>query len=88
MSVGILYIYTSRNESFSNMIFVDVHHIGDEFHYMFTCSFFTVERQLYLRPCFYQKSSSLIMYNLMNSLNHKTLINLCKFIEVIVANFK
>ena len=58
--------------------------IGDEFHYLFKCSHFTNERILYLKPYFYRRPNILKLRELYSSSNRKTLINLAKFVELIM----
>ena len=62
--------------------------IGDEFHYLFKCSHFTNERTLYLKPYFYRRPNILKLRKLYSSSNRKTLINLAKFVELIMKTFE
>ena len=62
--------------------------IGDEFHYLFKCSHFTNERTLYLKPYFYRRPNILKLKELYSSSNRKTLINLAKFVELIMKTFE
>ena len=62
--------------------------IGDEFHYHFKCSHFTNERTLYLKPYFYRRPNILKLRELYSSSNRKTLINLAKFVELIMKTFE
>ena len=58
--------------------------IGDEFHYIFNCKFFSKERKQFIHSDFYTKPNTLKMQDLFNSQDELTLKNLCKFIAVIV----
>lgn len=57
--------------------------IGDEFHYLLVCSYFTQERQKYLKPYYYTRPNTLKLEQLINTKNVKSLRNLCKFIDII-----
>ena len=61
--------------------------LGDEFHYIFICKFFSKERKKYLDHNFCTKPNVLKMQELFNSQEKLTLINLCKFIAIIVKKF-
>ena len=67
------------------------HAIGDEFHYIFTCSFFSNDRKRYIQnvESKYRKFPSAFNLNsLFNvGLSGPRLIQLCKFIEIIMRNF-
>lgn len=61
---------------------------GDEFHYIFKCDYFLNERKQYLRKCYWKNPSCIKYYNLMNSSGRKELLDLCKFIHIIMDKFK
>ena len=57
--------------------------IGDEYHYMFICNHFAIERKLFLKKFYLSSPSAVKLQYLFNS-NGQKLINLCKFIVVIL----
>ena len=57
--------------------------IGDEYHYILKCPFFSEERKLYLRKRFYKRPNIMGFKEIMSSSNKQILINLCKFIKTI-----
>ncbi len=57
--------------------------IGDEFHYIFNCTYFNAKRFVYLSQFYYQHPSTEKMSLLFNS-KGDVLLNLCKFIEYVV----
>ena len=61
--------------------------IGDEFHYIMLCNFFSAERKQYLAPYFYEKPNTIKFSELFNHESTSTLNNLCKFISCIVKKF-
>ena len=61
--------------------------VGDEFHYLFECSFFNKCRKQYL-PAFCRTNSSSFKFNLiMNHTNDTTIFKLSKFIKIILLKF-
>ena len=61
--------------------------IGDEYHYLFTCDYFTSDRKLYLKPYFYVKPNIRKYRELFTSSNEPTLIKLSKFVAIIMEKF-
>jgi len=61
--------------------------IGDEFHYLFECAAFTVDRNKYLKQFFITRPNTLKMNQLFNSDNPKTLRNLASFVKIIMLKF-
>ncbi len=61
--------------------------IGDEFHYIFHCPSFKSERSKFIPQKILDKPSTYTMSTLFNS-KDKVLINLCKFIIIIMKNMK
>ena len=61
--------------------------IGDEYHYLFTCDYFTSDRKLYLKPYFYVKPNIRKYRELFTSTNEATLIKLSKFVAIIMEKF-
>ena len=62
--------------------------IGDEYHYIMTCTFFNEIRELYLPAYFKNRPSVFKFVNLMNTTKPKILFNLAKFIRVILEIFQ
>lgn len=55
--------------------------LGDEFHYLLTCEYFTRERKMHIKTYFY-KNPNILKYNeLMNTTDIPTLKKLCIFIS-------
>lgn len=61
--------------------------VGDEFHYLFSCSYFKKDRSKYLKPYFYARPNTLKVSELFNSSNLETLRNLSKFCQIIMSKF-
>lgn len=61
--------------------------LGDEFHYLLVCPFFNVERKMLLKRYFYLRPNILKYKTLLQSTNKKTLLNLSKFVELILKTF-
>lgn len=59
--------------------------IGDEFHYLFECSFFDNERKLFLKPYFFKRPNMYKFEQLMTTSNKTEYIKLCKFIKCILS---
>lgn len=62
--------------------------IGDEFHYLFRCEFFKSERKLLIDDYYTICPNTLKMKKLFNCIETKTLINLSKFVKIIMDSFK
>ena len=73
------------NDKNCKLCCIDV--LGDEYHYIFICSFFTSDRKKYLNPHFYRQPNSAKMFELYNSRDVMVLINLCKFAQIISLKF-
>jgi len=58
--------------------------IGDEFHYLFTCSALKKDRNTYIDKYYFLNPSSYKMHQLFNTTNKNTIIKLCKFISIIM----
>ena len=61
--------------------------VGDEFHYLFSCSYFGVEQNLLLKPYYRVNPSTFKMEELFNKSGSNKL-NLCKLIKIIHDRFK
>ena len=62
--------------------------IGDEFHYLFKCSNFNDERIKHIKPYYYNYPDEHKMISLFNVSSKKQMLNLAKFICVILQEFK
>ena len=61
--------------------------IGDEFHYIFQCSFFAESRQKFL-PGFYYRNANATKFNsFLCSKKKRLLINLANFVKIIMKEF-
>lgn len=58
--------------------------LGDEFHYLLSCSSLSLQRKQYVKPYYYQQPNILKFSQLMNVSNIKELKNLSKFISIIL----
>ena len=61
--------------------------IGDEFHYIMTCSFFRKERDQFIDKKFTERPNTMKFRSLFNSNDLKTLSNLAKFAKLIMKHF-
>lgn len=68
--------------------FCDKHELGDEFHYLFNCSFLSNERRKYLPFDMYQTPNIIKFKNLMNSTDVHTLTKLALFVKSIMQKIK
>lgn len=63
--------------------------VGDEYHYLLRCSYFSSARQKFIKPDFIVKSQQKVtLKHIMNSKNPVELVNLSKFISLIMDEFK
>ena len=62
--------------------------IGDEFHYLFKCPFFREDRVKYIKRFFYTNPNMYKMTQLFNYVGHKEMLNLGKFIYIILSHFR
>jgi hypothetical protein len=62
--------------------------IGDEMHFILECNHFEQDRKRLIKPYYYIRSNTLKFSQLFNSTNKRELINLAKFVEIIVKHFK
>lgn len=62
--------------------------IGDEFHYVFECPFFDLDRSLIVPFIRRNRANAVVFYNLFNETNFSKLKRLCKFLEIILDSFK
>lgn len=61
--------------------------IGDEIHYIFICDYFQLERKRFLRPYFYKRPNVIKFKELLSTNSVKQLINLSKFVDIIMKKF-
>ena len=62
--------------------------VGDEFHYLFKCSYFYEDRKKYVKNYYYRHSNMYKLTELFNNINDKELLNLAKFVYIIISFFK
>ena len=62
--------------------------IGDEFHYLFNCNFFDDHRKRFLKAYYYRCPNMYKMEKLFELEKGKDLLNLSKFIDIVVTHFK
>ena len=62
--------------------------LGDEYHYVMECSYFSLERQKFLKPHYYTKPSMFKMVQLFKSNNYSILLNLSMFCKIIAEEFR
>jgi len=62
-------------------------YIGDEFHYLFECTAFSVRRKQFLKSYYRCRPNTLKMVQLFNSSNQLDLLNLSKFCNYIMKQF-
>ena len=62
--------------------------IGDEFHYLFNCPFFREDRVRYIKRFFYTNPNMYKMTQLFNYIDYKEMLNLGKFVYVILSHFR
>ena len=66
----------------------DLNQIGDEFHYLFNCPFFREDRVRYMKRFFYISPNMYKMTQLFNYVNNREMLNLAKFIYIIITHFR
>ena len=62
--------------------------VGDECHYIFKCPFSTQHRNSILPTRLCRNPNMYTVQNLMNAVNKKKLLKLCKFISIILYHVK
>ena len=62
--------------------------IGDEFHYLFNCTFFSSQRTRHLKEYYYTQPSMYKMTQLFESSDFNEMLNLAKFSHIIMSHFK
>jgi hypothetical protein len=85
LSSNFLKYFSNSNFSLNNRKYLlcNSDDIGDEFHYIFSCSKFDDNRNLLNRQKFRNRPNSLKFSSLMNSNNLSDMNNLCKFIRIV-----
>ena len=68
--------------------FNTVNEIGDEFHYLFRCSFFSTEQARYIMRYYYTQPNMYKLTQLFESSDFTEMLNLAKFAGIIVSHFK
>ena len=62
--------------------------IGDEYHYLFNCTFFHAQRVKHLVRYYYINPNTSKMIKLFESPDYKKMINLAKFVDLIMKQFR
>ena len=62
--------------------------IGDEFHYLFNCTFFSTQRARLMMRYYYTQPNMYKMIQLFESSDFNDMLNLAKFADIIVRQFK
>ena len=62
--------------------------VGDEFHFIYRCSFFDEERKITAPFIKKREASSVTFYNLFNEMNQTKLRKTCKFLGIILKQFR
>ena len=78
--------FKDRNKRFCTMC--NTGDIGDEYHYLLVCPLFQEARIKFIPKSFYVKPSVFKFLQLINSEEHKVLIQLSRFIKIIFSVFK
>ena len=66
----------------------NIKEIGDEYHYLFVCPYFSNQRKTFLKSFYIHHPNTYKMHRLFNTKNKNTLIKLAKFMKVILSVFK
>ena len=61
--------------------------IGDEFHYLFAYDYFQSDWKEFLKSYFYMKPNVMKFKELFSTKDTQTLINLAKFVDIIMKKF-
>ena len=65
----------------------DMNDVGDEFHYIMLCPYFTESRQKFIGKKYYMPANSMKFHNLFTSDNKRKLSNLSHFTNIIMKEF-
>ena len=60
--------------------------VGDEFHYLFVCPFFSSERKRFIEKHYYSNPNILKYKELMNCTDERRLKDLCVFAKILIKN--
>ena len=63
----------------------NLNNIGDEFHYLFECTFFENERKLLLPVDVLKNPNTVKFYDLFNDVNFNDKIKIAKFCKIILS---
>ena len=62
--------------------------IGDEFHYLFNCKFFQIQRIKYIRRYYYTQPNTIKLTQLFESPDYAEMLDLAKFTDIIMKHFR
>ena len=65
----------------------DKNDLGDEFHYLLICPYFQNERKDLLKRYYYLRPNTFKFQELLNCKNKQVLLNLSKFMKLIMSKF-
>ena len=65
----------------------DKNDLGDEFHYLLICPYFQNERKDLLKRYYYLRPNTIKFQELLNCKNKQVLLNLSKFMKLIMSKF-
>ena len=65
-----------------------INDIGDEFHYLFNCTFFMAQRVKYIMRYYYTQPNTSKMMQLFESTDYSEMIKLAKFADIIMRHFR
>ena len=66
----------------------NLNEVGDEYHYIMICPIFKEAREEFLAKYYFKKPSVYKYIELVNSKNHKILLGLSKFLNILFSVFK
>ena len=66
----------------------DLNVVGDEYHYLLICPYFTQSRENHMKNYFYGRPTSLKFEQLLTNTNLKTQSKLSRFTSIILNKFK
>lgn len=80
--------WVNQAQSERKCLLCDKNEIGDEFHYLFNCTYFKNVRECLIEKYFYDRPNVLKLQKLFNINDERKLVKLCKFLKIIMDEFK
>ena len=84
--VVVVYLSIDRSERICDLC--NKEELGDEFHYLFNCTFFKDERKKFIPEYLYNVPNTISFSELMNSDDKYVLIGLSKYAKIVMSVFK